>query len=142
MIICSVGFVVLATIHLFEPFFRENYDSVANVLECILLIFYAIFYFFEQIKQPSHLFFYAIPEFWIIVAILLYFSGTFFIVLYAQSQSESKSFQYSSLVINSVFDILKNMLLGLAMLMRNADKKNNIPRNQYSGLDEHLNLNR
>jgi hypothetical protein len=76
------------------------------------------------------------------VAILLYFSGTFFIILYAQSQIENDSFQFQYSVINNAFDILKNLLLGLAMIMQSGDKNNNISRIDFSNLDEHLNLNR
>jgi hypothetical protein len=135
-------FFAVSIVNITRAFFHSHYDSLTNVLESILLIIYAIFYFFEQIRKPDHIFFYAIPEFWIIVAILLYFSGTFFIVLYAQSQLEKASFKLQYSVINNAFDILKNLLLGVAMIMQSEDKNNNISRIDFSSLDEHLNLNR
>lgn len=141
ILVLSFVFLAIAIFDITRPFFHSHYDSLTNVLESILLIIYAIFYFFEQIRKPDHIFFYAIPEFWIIVAILLYFSGTFFIVLYAQSQIENDSFKLQYSVINNAFDILKNLLLGVAMIMH-GDKNNNISRIDFSNLDEHLNLNR
>lgn len=138
----SVVFLSVSIFNITRPFFHSHYDSLTNVLESILLIIYAIFYFFEQIRKPDHIFFYAIPEFWVIVAILLYFSGTFFIDLYAQSQLENKAFELQYSLINTAFYILKILLLGVAMIMQSGDKNNNISRIDYSNLDEHLNLNR
>jgi len=139
----SSVFLVIAISRIFKPVFSTQVDSLTNVLESILLIIYSIFYLFEQIRKPDHIFFYSIPEFWFIVAILLYFSGTFFINLYAQGKLESdESFQLQYSVINTAFDILKNLLFGVAMMVKGGDQSNKISRIDFNNLDEHLNLNR
>lgn len=77
------------------------------------------------------------------MGILLYFSGTFFIVLYAQGKLESdESFKLQYSVINTAFDILKNLLFGVAMMVKGGDQSNKISRIDFNNLDEHLNLNR
>ena len=132
-------FVPYFTYNLFGPYYKQ-YDSVSTSLESILLLIYAIFYLFEQITKPSHIFFYSIPEFWVIVAILLYFSGTFFLGLYAAGQLETnKVFYYEYQVISATFDILKSLLLGVAMVVKGNIKDKNIP---IINLDEYLYLNR
>jgi hypothetical protein len=139
ILVSLVLFVPYATYNLFGPYYKK-FDSVSTSLESILLIIYAIFYLFEQITKPNHIFFYSIPEFWVIVTILLYFSGTFFLGLYASGLLDTdKDFHYGYQLIGASFDILKNLLLGVAMVVKGNIEDNNIPRNSHK---EHLNLNR
>jgi ABC-type Na+ efflux pump permease subunit len=77
ILVLSGIFLIVSIVRISGHYFNV-YDSLSNGLESILLIIYSIFYFFEQISKPSHIFFYAIPEFWIIVAILLYFQSPIF----------------------------------------------------------------
>ncbi len=126
ILILSGLFLIVSIIRISSHYFN-TYDSLSNGLESILLIIYSIFYFFEQISKPSHIFFYAIPEFWIIVAILLYFSGTFFIDTYAQGLIEDQSFKVQYSVINNSFGILQNLLFGVAMIVKGGDKINDLP---------------
>lgn len=126
ILILSGLFLIVSIIRISGHYFNV-YDSLSNGLESILLIIYSIFYFFEQISKPSHIFFYAIPEFWIIVAILLYFSGTFFIDTYAQGLIEDQSFKVQYSVINNSFGILQNLLFGVAMIVNGGDKINDLP---------------
>jgi hypothetical protein len=126
ILILSGLFLIVSIIRISGHYFNV-YDSLSNGLESILLIIYSIFYFFEQISKPSHIFFYSIPEFWIIVAILLYFSGTFFIDTYAQGLIEDQSFKVKYSVINNSFAILQNLLFGVAMIVKGGDKINDLP---------------
>jgi hypothetical protein len=139
---CSVIFLVMSTVRLFGAGHHE-YDSVSGGVEAIFLIIFAIFYLFEQISKPDHIFFYAIPEFWVIVAILLYFSATFFLNIYAESllhKSASFNIQYS--LITDLSAVLQNLLFGVAMIVKGDDKSVNLSKMDRKNLDEHLNLNR
>ena len=143
ILVFSLLFLVVAFASVISGGYSKHYDSITNGLESILLIIYSIFYLFEQISKPDHIFFYSIPEFWIIVAILLYFSGTFFFNTYANGLIESnKSFQAQYSAINNAFEILKSLLFGVAMVVKGDAPINNASRIDYSNLDEHLNLNR
>ena len=83
-----------------------------------------IYYFFDKLKQPDTALIYASTNFWIIISFLIYLSGTFFLYLYSDSNMlENKVFQRQYIMINSSFYILKNVLLGIAMLMK-PDKNN------------------
>ncbi len=142
ILVMSVVYLVISIYDIIGPDFN-SYDALSSSLETLFLILFSVFYLFEQISKPDHIFFYAIPEFWVIVAILIYFSGTFFLVNYAQSllKNESTKVQYS--LINTTFDLLKSLLLSVAMVVKGGDKKNNqFSRIDFGNLDEHLNLNR
>jgi hypothetical protein len=130
--VISAGFLLIAFIFTIRTWSSNVYNSFVGGLGSILLIFYSIIYLFEQIRKPDHLFFYAIPEFWIIVAILLYFSGTFFFF----SLSEDNSFTLQYALINSSFYILKNLLLAVAMCVKGDDQSYNISKKTIASLGE------
>jgi len=53
---------------------------------------------------------------------------------------KSKSFQHQYVVINSVFNILKNILLSIAMLMKPTPT--NIQKAKFKGWDNDLNTSK
>ncbi|MDQ6904737.1 MAG: hypothetical protein M3139_17215, partial [Bacteroidota bacterium] len=77
-----------------------------------------IFYLAVQIRGSNNLFVYSTSNFWIIISFLIYISGTFFLYVMAENMIQNKAFQIQYAVINSVFIILKNILLSVAMLMK------------------------
>ena len=91
-------------------------------VETVLIISMCIFYFFDQLKQPNTYLIYTTIDFWIIIAFLIYLSGTFFLYLYADNMNKSAEFRRQYFLINSSFYILKNILLGIAMLMKSKLK--------------------
>lgn len=141
MIALSAAFILLAGFRMARSS-NDTFDSLSLTLESIFLIIYSIYYLFEQMRSPDHLFFYSIPDFWIIVGVLLYFSGTFFINIYAQSMIKDESFQFQYQLINPAFYILKNVLFAVAMFVNGGGPKSKLSSIDFSNLDEHLNLNR
>lgn len=93
-----------------------TYSSVYNGSITILIIFFALVFFYQQLKRPDNPFVYASPVFWIISAILIYKAGTFFLFLYGNTleQSEKENF----FIINSFFYIVENVLFAVAFLIR------------------------
>ena len=61
---------------------------------------------------------YSSTNFWIIISFLIYLSGTFFLNIYADSMINDKAFIKQYILINSSFNIIKNILLSVAMLMK------------------------
>ncbi len=92
------------------------YSSFYNGSITILIISFALIFFFHQLNRPENPFVYASPEFWIVSAILIYKAGTFFLFLYGNTldQSEKENF----FIINSLFYIVENVLFAIAFLMR------------------------
>jgi restriction endonuclease S subunit len=66
-------------------------------------------------------FIYSSKTFWIIVAILIYMSATFFLFISSEyiTQEERKSYWF----INSISNIIKNLLLAIAFIIPNYKPK-------------------
>lgn len=122
IVVLSFCFLIWASIHTVNS--PHDFDSISSSVGSILLILYSIYYFFEQLRNPSHLFFYSSTEFWVFVAILLYFSGIFFLFTYTENLISNPSFIIQYTLINCSFYILKNILLGVAMYVKENPNDN------------------
>jgi hypothetical protein len=105
----------------------DTFDSNTAAMEAILMIIFSLLYFYEQIAKPTvetSLFIYNTPVFWIVVAFLLFFSGTFFLFIYSHDKDvlNNSEFNFQYRIINNTFMFLRNVLLGVAMLVK-QDKK-------------------
>jgi len=96
----------------------SNFDSVPVAVEAILVIAYCITFFYQQMKKSESFFLYSSSDFWIVVSLLIYFAGTFFVFIYAQKYFGNKNFDTNYEVINSTFLILKNILLVIAFSIK------------------------
>ena len=94
---------------------NANID-LAYGMECICIIGLSVYYFFEQVKNPGSLYFYTQARFWVVTAYLIYTAGTFFLFLYQKDLSIEEQRKY--FVLNSIFLILKTLILSVAMLMK------------------------
>lgn len=111
-------FFVFACIDFFLINQMNAFDSFTSGIESILIILFCIYYLVVQLKGTNNLFVYSTTNFWIIITFLIYLSGTFFLYLMAESMIQDKSFLIQYAVINSAFNIIKNILLSVAMLMK------------------------
>jgi hypothetical protein len=100
-----------------------------------------IYYFFDQLKDSNTLLIYSSINFWIVIAFLIYLSGTFFLYIYADSMINDKAFVKQYIIINSSFNILKSILLAIAMLMK-PNQKNNQSLFPEEGLNNDWTSNR
>ena len=64
-------------------------------VEAILIISMCIYYFYDQLKETNTLLIYTTQNFWIIIAFLIYLSGTFFLYIYAENMIERQSLSKS-----------------------------------------------
>ena len=100
----------------------QDFDSIPVGIEAIAIILMCVYYLFIQIKGVNDLFVYSTSNFWIMITFLIYISGTFFLGIMAENYLQSKAFraQYmiQYIIINSTFNVLKNILFSIAMLMK------------------------
>jgi hypothetical protein len=113
-----VLFVLFTIIDFFLVNQMNSFDSFAVGIESILIILLCIYYLVAQIKRDDNLFVYSTSNFWIIISFLIYLSGLFFLYIMAETMIKSKAFKIQYTIINSVFNILKNILLSVAMIMK------------------------
>ena len=101
----------------------KAFDSFASGIECIIIIVLCIYYLFTQIKGSNNLLIYSTFNFWVIITFLIYFSGTLFLYLLTDSMKKDIHFQKLYFIINISFNILKNVLLSVAMCMKTTNTK-------------------
>ena len=116
-----IAFLLFAAIDFFYINKTEKFDSFASGIESIIIILLCIYYLFSQVKISSNLLLYSTFNFWVIIAFLIYFSGTFFLYIMTENMWEDKAFRKLYFVINISFNILKNILLCVAMCMKTND---------------------
>jgi hypothetical protein len=113
-----LGFILFAFIDLFYVNGGRGFDSFTSGIESIIIILLCVYYLFSQIKGSNTLLIYSTFDFWVVIAFLIYFSGTFFLYLMTDKMMRSSHFQQLYFIINISFNILKNILLSIAMTMR------------------------
>jgi len=105
---------------------QGSFDSIPTGIAAILILFYSIYYLFEKIKKPDTLFLYSIPSFWIVVGLIIYFSGTFFLFIFSQNNFNNPAFKSTFSLINNSFIILRNLLFAVAFLIKPEKSKQKI----------------
>ena len=113
-----IGFLLFALIDLFYVNDGGGFDSFTSGIESIIILLLCAYYLFSQIRSSNSLLIYSTFDFWVVITFLIYFSGTFFLYLMADKMSKNLNFQQLYFIINISFNILKNILLSVAMTMR------------------------
>ncbi len=113
-----IGFLLFAFIDLFYVNKGKGFDSFTSGIESIIILLLCAYYLFSQIRGSNSLLIYSTFEFWVVITFLIYFSGTFFLYLMTDKMKENLNFRQLYFIINISFNILKNILLSIAMTMR------------------------
>lgn len=87
-------------------------------------------FFFEQISEPEVTFIYSSHKFWLLLAILIYSTGTFFLFMYSSSMSDEQWDDWS--LINRIFTILKNSFFCIAIIMKKEVSDNNYLKKPFN----------
>lgn len=119
-----IGFLLFAFIDYFFFSQRQEFDSFAIGIESIIILLFCVNYLFSQIMKSNSLLIYSTFNFWVVISFFIYFSGTFFLYLMTERMMHNLSFQKQYFVINISFNILKNILLCVAMAMKLNDTAN------------------
>jgi len=112
------AFMLFAFVDYFIISKSQEFDYFTSGIESIVIILLCIYYLYRQLKRSTNLMIYSTFNFWVVITFLIYFCGTFFLYLFAESMRESATFQKQYFIINISFNILKNILLCIAMTMK------------------------
>ena len=93
---------------------KSQFNNHSNLISSLVLIVFIIYYFYEKMKIVVMYPLYQSIIFWICVAFLLLFTGTFFFFLLV-SYSKDQVFKQQLAYIYSFVTIAKNILLCLAL---------------------------
>ncbi len=119
--IAWIGFIAFAFIDSIFINKDVGFDSFTSGIESIIIILLCIYYLYTQLKRSNNLTIYTTFNFWIVITFLIYFCGTFFLYLMTDSMHHDIAFQKQYFIINIAFNILKNILLCIAMTMKLND---------------------
>lgn len=125
-----VLFTLFSICYILTKIHYSSYSTIAS-LETIIVIVTCIIVFFEQISRPQSLFIYSTSSFWIIVGMLFYLAGIFFLSLLLPQLPKEDADKYWQL--NSVFNIFKNISFTIAFAMKNSSLYNSrFPSKTYN----------
>ena len=108
----------LAVYYLYGNF--SVFDSIPVSTESILIFIYSIFFFYIELSKPQVLFIYNTPDFWIILGMLIYLSGSFFIFSFADKISKEDVETFWSLTL--IFNTLKNLFFSVGFSIKDTRK--------------------
>jgi hypothetical protein len=91
------------------------FDSIQTSVECILVIIYCLYFFYEQLINPEVEFIYRSYKFWIVIALLLYLAGSFFLFVYAAKMKFEEKVEYWPILY--VSGIIRNLLFAFAIYL-------------------------
>lgn len=87
-------------------------------VECLIMLTFIIFFFFELMQKVVSIPLYITIEFWLAVALILYFSGNFFLFVYSRSMINDKEFLAIYKIIYSTIIIIKNTFICIAIIFK------------------------
>ena len=96
-------------------------DSVPIGIECILILIFSFYYFYEELNNPEVLFIYNDYRFWITTGIMIYLSGSFFIYIFANQLEKDLRDLYWSFTF--LFQGIMNILFSIGILMVSLKSK-------------------
>jgi hypothetical protein len=94
------------------------------IVEYILLLSFIIYFFFEVMQESIVDPIYQKVIFWVSVAFIINFSGNFFLFLYSKNSFNNEEFQRQYTIIYSTVTILKNLLLCIAVMIKERKIEN------------------
>jgi drug/metabolite transporter (DMT)-like permease len=118
MLLLSIIFLIVAVSNLIQSYqvTSSDLDSIPIAVSSLILITGSILYFYETIQNPEIGFIYSKPSFWVVVGIMIYFSGTFF--LFLQYDNLSMQERDNFWIINIICFILKNIFFSISFILK------------------------
>ena len=122
LIVSTLSFLLYSLFDLLRTS-ASSFDSIPSIIESLLLLSFSIYYLFEQIKNPNTLFLTNTANFWIIVGIIIFFSGNFFLFILAQNSQDQYNFTKNFRLILVICSILENILFLIAFIIARSEPK-------------------
>lgn len=100
---------------------QGQFDYKPLAAECLILLIYIIFFFYEKIQIITSVPIYQSKIFWIAVAFIIYCAGNFFLFLYSNNAIKNEEFGFYFTVIYSTCAIFKNIALCVGILIHQPE---------------------
>jgi len=96
---------------------KNQLDSLSIGTSAIIILFYLIFYLYEQLNFTTEGFLYEKSDFWIIAGLVMYTAGTFFTLITSESKFTEENFRATYMLILSSFTLVRNLLFLIGFYM-------------------------
>lgn len=103
------------------------FDYKPLAAECLILLVYILYFFYEKIQTTTSIPIYQTKIFWIAVAFIIYCSGNFFLFLYSNNPIKDDELIFQYTIIYSTFAILKNIALCTGILVHEPSENGKHP---------------
>ena len=112
VLLSSFFFLFLIYFYISSHFSRI--DSIPIGIESIIIISFSFYFFYEKIKNPSVGYIYSDYRFWILIGMIVYLAGSFFIYIYGEQleASEWKKIKHLPLL----FYIIRALFFSIAII--------------------------
>jgi hypothetical protein len=99
-------------------------DSIPIGIETIIVLTFSFYYLYEQMRKTTTIFIYNTYQFWIVLGMVLYLAGSFFIYIFGNyvSIAELRKFW----VITNFFSILRSVFFTIAIIQHAKPTKNRL----------------
>lgn len=130
LVVVAIGFVVFLVLYFLTVKYKRI-DSVPIGVETLIILVFSFYMLFELINSSKSVLLYNDYRFWIILGMVSYLGGSFFIYIFADQLplDEIKKYWF----LTDVFYIIKNIFftIGLLVYVRQPkeveDKKSTVP---------------
>ncbi len=104
---------------------KYGFDSIPIGVEAIIVLGFAFYYLYERMNDTTTLFIYNTYQFWIVLGIVLYLAGSFFIYIFTDYLRVNKNdaLVYRLWTVTNVFSIIKNILFCISILVHAKPSK-------------------
>lgn len=129
--------VALVLFNILYPLFINNVkqiDSVPIGVETIIIIIISFYYLYEKTNDTATLYIYSTFPFWIVIGMVIYLSGSFFIYIFAESLSIADLHKYW--FVTNILSILKNIFFTIGIIVNSKPPKKLPPSDfEFSALN-------
>jgi len=110
----SISFFVFLAVYFVSAKY-SRLDSIPIGLETLLILIFSFYFLFELTNNSKDTFIHYNFRFWVVIGMIIYLSGSFFIYLYANQLSTTEGKKFGILI--DFFYILKNIFFAIAIFI-------------------------
>ncbi len=116
--------IALLIFNILYPYLNSNLETIDSIpigVETIVILVFSYYYLYEKTNDTSTLYIYSTFPFWIVIGMVIYLSGSFFIYLFAASLTKADVNKYWGLT--NVLGLLKNILFAIGIILNSKPTK-------------------
>lgn len=133
VILSSFFFLFLIYFYISSHFSRI--DSIPIGIESIIIISFSFYFFYEKIKNPSVSYIYSDYRFWILIGMITYLAGSFFIYIYGETLDAAAWRKFRILTV--LFYIIRSVffIIGIIVFIKTPKEKPKLTNKNIPFLD-------